>query len=74
MSDDVDALLAGLHLPALPEPLPRPVLDSHTHLDATAEYSGLTPLDNLRAAGKVGVRGVVQVFLASEWNDSLQRT
>ena len=61
MTGEVDQLLAGLHLPPLPDPLPRPVLDSHTHLDATADHSGLTPPDNLRAAGEVGVRGVVQV-------------
>ena len=30
-------------LPPLPEPLPGPVVDTHCHLDATEEYSGLDP-------------------------------
>jgi len=49
-----------LPIPA-PEPLPAPVIDSHCHLDITAEYSGLSPAQALDAAARVGVTGVVQV-------------
>jgi TatD DNase family protein len=48
-------------LPAAPDPLPAPVIDSHCHLDITEQYSGLTPHDALVAAAAVGVTGVVQV-------------
>lgn len=48
-------------LPGLPEPLPRPVVDSHTHADSTAELSGLAPGLNLDLASQVGVTRVVQV-------------
>jgi len=53
--------LAALNLPGLPEPLPRPVVDSHTHLDATEQASGLTVADALAAAAAVGVTKVVQI-------------
>lgn len=49
-----------LPVPA-PEPLPAPVIDSHCHLDITTEYSGLSAADAIRAAGDVGVSGLVQV-------------
>jgi TatD DNase family protein len=48
-------------LPALPEPLPHPVVDSHCHLDATLESSGLEPAEALRRAAEVGVTRLVQV-------------
>jgi TatD DNase family protein len=48
-------------LPALPEPLPHPVVDSHCHLDATLEFSGLEPAEALRRAAEVGVTRLVQV-------------
>ncbi|MDZ7577476.1 MAG: TatD family hydrolase [Candidatus Nanopelagicales bacterium] len=44
-----------------PEALPRPVIDSHCHLDLTEEMSGLTPGSALAAAAAVGVSGVIQV-------------
>jgi len=53
--------IAALGLPDLPEPLPRPVIDSHTHMDATQEASGLVVADNLAAARAVGITRVAQV-------------
>ncbi|MEL4359309.1 MULTISPECIES: TatD family hydrolase [unclassified Luteococcus] len=58
---DIPARLAELKLPPLPEPLPSPVIDSHTHLDATQEYSGLDVETNLAAARAVGIERVVEV-------------
>lgn len=55
------AALDGLRLPPLPEPLPGPVVDNHTHLDSTREYSGLDVATNLAAAAAVGVEAVVEV-------------
>ena len=49
------------HLPAAPDMLPAHVIDNHTHLESTAEYSGLGVEDSLTAAGQVGVAGVVDV-------------
>ena len=49
------------HLPAAPEMLPAHVIDNHTHLGSTTEYSGLGVADSLTAAGMVGVAGVVDV-------------
>lgn len=63
-------VIAALKLPPLPEPLPRPVTDSHTHLDATTEYSGLSDGDSLRLAAAVGVAKVVQIgcdVASSQW-------
>ena len=51
----------AVDLPALPEPLPHPVVDSHCHLDATLELSGLEPAEALRRAAEVGVTRLVQV-------------
>lgn len=48
-------------LPGLPEPLPRPVIDNHTHLYSTEEYSGLQVGESLRLAAEVGVTHVVEV-------------
>jgi len=48
-------------LPPLPEPLPGPVVDTHCHLDATEEFSGLPPRDALEQANAVNVRRLVQV-------------
>jgi TatD DNase family protein len=57
-------------LPPLPEPLPAPVVDSHCHLDATEEFSGLEPADALQRAAAVGVTRLVQVgcdVASSRW-------
>lgn len=48
-------------LPALPEPLPHPVVDTHCHLDATEELSGLDPAEAVRRAAEVGVTRIVQI-------------
>jgi TatD DNase family protein len=55
------ASLAGSGLPPLPDGLPAPVIDSHTHLDAVLEHSGLDPEEALALAAAVGVDRLVQV-------------
>nr|WP_228488847.1 TatD family hydrolase [Raineyella fluvialis] len=45
----------------LPEALPAPVTDSHTHLDTTVDYTGLAVDDLVNRAGSVGVTRTVQV-------------
>lgn len=55
--------------PPAPEPLPHPVLDSHTHLDIVAEDGG-DPATQIDAAAKVGVDRLVQVGVdvkSSRW-------
>ncbi|MGL5406606.1 MAG: TatD family hydrolase [Propionibacteriaceae bacterium] len=58
--------LQELGLPLLPEKLPRPIIDSHTHLDATQEMSGLTPAVALDLAAQIGATAVVQVGCDAE--------
>lgn len=48
-------------LPPLPEPLPRPVIDAHTHLDSVTSMTGLLPADAIAQAVRVNVTGMVQV-------------
>ncbi len=48
-------------LPPLPEPLPHPVIDSHTHLDSVTEMTGLPATDAIAQASRVNVTGLVQV-------------
>jgi TatD DNase family protein len=48
-------------LPASPPPLPAPVVDSHTHLDITADRSDLTVALNLARAAEAGVSHVIDV-------------
>ena len=57
------AALAGRpELPALPEPLPHPVVDNHCHLDiARGDEPALDVAVALAAAAEVGVTRVVQV-------------
>lgn len=55
------SVLEELGLPPLPEELPRPVVDNHTHLGSTVEYSGLSVADSLELAGRVGVTRVIEV-------------
>lgn len=48
--------------PALPEPLPRPVIDSHCHIDMRGgTEDALSPSEALAAAAAVNVTGIVQV-------------
>lgn len=54
-------VIAELGLPGLPEILPRPVIDNHTHLYSTQAYSGLPVEANLFLAESVGVAAVVEV-------------
>ena len=62
-----------MDLPAPPDPLPRPVVDTHCHLDATQELSGLEPADALARAAAVGVPRVVQVGCDRSEADDLVR-
>ena len=48
-------------LPPAPEPLPVPVVDAHTHLDATTERGGVPVPDLVALAAQVGVARVVDV-------------
>ncbi|MCG5470496.1 TatD family hydrolase [Micromonospora sp. LAH09] len=71
--------------PPAPEPLPRPVLDSHTHLDITVSEAGVPgggPADDpvgtaIALATKVGVDRLVQVGVdvaSSQWGaDTAER-
>ena len=64
-------------LPDLPETLPGPVVDTHCHLDITAEFSGLDPDDALARAASVGVTRVVQIGCdvgQSQWAVDFART
>ncbi len=48
--------------PPLPEPLPRPVVDSHCHIDMRGrDEDALTAREALEAARRVNVVGIVQV-------------
>ena len=53
--------LDALGLPGLPEALPRPVIDNHTHADETTRVSSLSAELSLRAAASVRVSRIVQV-------------
>ncbi|MDR0285161.1 MAG: TatD family hydrolase [Propionibacteriaceae bacterium] len=69
--------LAALGLPGLPEPLPVPTIDSHTHLDSVAERTGLSAEESLELAARVGVTAVVQAgdtAADSAWGEALART
>jgi len=58
---DVASVLADHGFADLPPHLPRPIIDSHTHLDSVFENTGLRPEDNLAAALSVGITKVVQI-------------
>jgi len=67
---DIASVLAEHGFADLPARLPRPVIDSHTHLDAVFEKTGLTAEDNLAAAASVGVTKLVQIgcdVASSQW-------
>ena len=58
----------NLERPALPEPLPGPVVDTHCHLDVADGYSdraghhgGLDPAEAIEVAASVGITRIVQV-------------
>lgn len=55
------SVLEELGLPALPERLPRPAIDNHTHLYSTTRYSGLSVEESLRLAAEVGVTRIIEV-------------
>ena len=56
-----DTTAAGKR-PPLPEPLPRPVIDSHCHIDMRGgDEDELSPADAVAAAMSVNVTGIVQV-------------
>lgn len=60
--------------PPLPEPLPIPVYDNHTHLEFEDGIEVLDPLESLDRAERVGVAGVVQVgtdLETSRWSAEL---
>ncbi|HSK33391.1 MAG TPA: TatD family hydrolase [Propionicimonas sp.] len=48
-------------LPPLPERLPAPTTDAHTHALSTCEYSGLAVADALARAAEVNVTRIVEV-------------
>ena len=58
---DISVRLAKIGFADMPAVLPNPVIDSHTHLDAVFEKTGLSADENLAAAGAVGVTKVVQI-------------
>ena len=69
-----DTVIERLGLPALPDALPRPTTDSHTHLDSTQEFSGLRVSDNIAAAAAVGVHRIVQIgcdLRSAQWSAQL---
>ncbi|MGO3885203.1 MAG: TatD family hydrolase [Mycetocola sp.] len=64
----------NLSYPPLPEPLPVPVFDNHTHIEFADGESPLDPADQLDRAVAVGVRGIVQVgtdLATSRWGAAL---
>ncbi|MDO5737297.1 MAG: TatD family hydrolase [Propionibacteriaceae bacterium] len=55
------SVIDELKLPPLPEPLPRPVVDNHTHFPSTQRFSGLSAKDSLDLASTVGVTRAIDV-------------
>jgi TatD DNase family protein len=51
----------SLDLPPAPEPLPRPVVDNHCHLDIARDGEALPVDEAIAAAAEVGVTRVVQI-------------
>lgn len=50
----------NVEFPALPEPLPHPVVDNHTHLDMQDGLVRVSVMDAMDVAQAASVRGVVQ--------------
>ncbi|NLH68874.1 MAG: TatD family hydrolase [Brooklawnia sp.] len=66
-----------LGLPGLPEPLPAPTTDAHTHMDSTQQYSGLRVVDSVELAAAVGVSRIVQIgcdLASAQWSAQLAAT
>lgn len=60
--------------PPLPEPLPIPIYDNHTHLEFEDGLEVLDPLESLDRAERAGIAGVVQVgtdLETSRWSAGL---
>lgn len=67
----------NLEHPPLPEPLPSPVYDNHTHLEFEDGIDTLSPEESIARAVAVGVRGVVQVgtdLTTSQWGVQLAQS
>lgn len=72
-----ESVIERLGLPPLPEALPVPTVDSHTHMDSTQNYSGLRVADSLALAAQVGVERIVQIgcdLASAEWSARLAAT
>ncbi len=61
MKETLAETIARLDLPELPEPLPVPTIDSHTHLDSTIERNGLSLEQLIEAAKSVNIVKMVQI-------------
>lgn len=61
MTEPIAAALEELGLPGLPERLPAPVADSHTHYNSSVEMSGISPELAIRAAAQVNVTRTAQI-------------
>ncbi|GAB3622169.1 TatD family hydrolase [Mariniluteicoccus endophyticus] len=48
-------------LPPIPEPLPRPVIDSHCHLDTAHEVARHDPAEAIAQAASVNITRIVQI-------------
>ena len=69
--------LDALGLPGLPEALPAPTVDAHTHLDSVQERTGLSAEESLELASSVGIKWVIQAgdtVEDSRWGEALARS
>ncbi|OYO18075.1 AraC family transcriptional regulator [Enemella dayhoffiae] len=48
-------------LPPPPDPLPRPVVDSHCHLDTAQQVTGLDPAEAIQRAAAANIHRIVQI-------------
>ncbi|MCO5293445.1 MAG: TatD family hydrolase [Homoserinimonas sp.] len=66
-----------LSYPPLPEPLPVPVYDNHSHLEIADGENPLDYREHLDRAGAVGIRGAIQVggdLATSRWSAEVAAT
>lgn len=73
----IESVIERLGLPGLPEPLPAPTTDAHTHMDSTQQYSGLRVVDSVELAAAVGVPRIVQIgcdLASAQWSAQLAAT